>query len=88
MQARYGKNQDAIFLHSEIDAIKNAIRNISLDQLTRSTLYVARLKRDTDAKTHIQGLACPCDGCAKAIAAFNIKRVVYTLDTAGLSCID
>jgi deoxycytidylate deaminase len=88
-QAKYGKNRDAIFLHSEVDAIKNSLRNISLRELTRSTLYVVRVKQvsSTDS-TLVQGMSCPCEGCAMAIAEFDIKQVVYTLDGNGLSCDD
>jgi len=86
-QARYGKNRDAIFLHSEVDAIKNSLKSISLRELSRSTLYVVRIKQISGTDTGlVQGMSCPCEGCARAIAEFDIKRVVYTLDNKGLSC--
>jgi len=86
LQARFRKNPHAIFLHSEVDAIKNSLRHISLTELSKSTLYVVRVKTHNVTQQIVQGLACPCEGCAKAIVAFDIKRVVYTLDDAGLSC--
>jgi len=87
LQARFGRNKDAIYIHSEIDAIKNSLRHITPRELSRSTLYVVRIKQvsSTDKST-IQGLSCPCEGCKRAIAAFDIRSVVYTLDGHGLSC--
>lgn len=86
-QAKYGKNTEAIFLHSEVDAIKNSLKTIGLRELARSTLYVVRVKQvsSTDARI-VQGMSCPCEGCARAIAEFDIRQVVYTLDNRGLSC--
>jgi tRNA(Arg) A34 adenosine deaminase TadA len=85
-QARFGKNKDAIFLHSEVAAIKNSIRHLSERELNRSTLYVTRIKQDQFSRQMVPGIARPCAGCARAIAEFGIARVVYTLDGPGLSC--
>lgn len=85
-QARYGRNRHAIYLHSEVDAIKNSLKNISLRELSRSTLYVVRIKQDQQTRLIVPGLARPCEGCARAIAEFNIGRTVYTLDGPELCC--
>ena len=83
-QAMYGKNSDCIYLHAEIDAIKNALRIVTVDELSRSILYVCRVKYDGDQKSNfIFGLSKPCQGCSRAIANFNIKQVYYSLDTEG-----
>jgi tRNA(Arg) A34 adenosine deaminase TadA len=82
-QKKYGKNEDAIYLHAEIDAIKNALRHIEQEELSRASLYVARVKRSKSQ--FVQGLAKPCaKGCCKAIAAFGIKNVYYTTNTQGI----
>ena len=86
LQAKYSKNPFSIHLHSEIDAIKNALRHISQRELSRSTLYVARVKKEQITMRDIQGMAKPCPGCARAIATFDIRNVVWTLDEQGLSC--
>jgi deoxycytidylate deaminase len=87
LAAKFRKNPHAIYLHSEVDAIKNSLRNLTLRELGKSTLYVVRARQYSSTDTRIvQGLACPCEGCVRAIAAFNIKKVVYTLDNIGLSC--
>lgn len=83
-QAKFSRNSDSIFLHAETDAIKNALRHITVDELAKSKLYVCRLKVDHPQKRqYVRGLSLPCEGCKKAIATFNIKKVVYTCDDGG-----
>jgi tRNA(Arg) A34 adenosine deaminase TadA len=86
-QAKFGINSDAIFLHAETDAIKNAIRKIGVDKMAKATLYVARVKKPYPrAKTMVGGLAKPCQGCAKAISTYAIRRVVWSVDDGGFEC--
>jgi len=78
-QKEFGENEHKIYLHAEIAAIINAKKRIPLDQLSKSTLYVARIKRpDTDSKIWIPGLAKPCLGCQKCIDEYQIQEVIYT----------
>jgi len=78
-QAKFSKNEDSIYLHSEIDCIKNALRAISIEELKDCTLYIARMKYEsTHRRQMIPGLARPCTGCQSAIRAFDIKHVIYT----------
>jgi tRNA(Arg) A34 adenosine deaminase TadA len=80
-QARYGKNRDAVFLHAETSAIKNALKYISITDLTRCTLYICRVKYTDASKTKFMfGTAKPCPGCFRCINTFDISRVYYTLD--------
>lgn len=81
-QKKYGKNDEAIFIHSEIAAINRALKRIELDELANSTLYISRVKKKSKHSEHFDswGLARPCSGCLRAIAAFNIKKVYYTTD--------
>lgn len=83
-QAEYGKNPEAIFLHAEINCIKNALRmGYTVDDLRKATLYVARIKKagSDPADPFIWGMAKPCrNGCQRCIADFGIKRVLYTTD--------
>jgi tRNA(Arg) A34 adenosine deaminase TadA len=73
-QSRFGVNSDAIFLHAETDAIRNALNVIDVDDLALASLYVCRVRRDG-----IRGLAKPCIGCHRAIATFNLKNTYYSL---------
>ena len=85
-QARFGKCRECIHLHAEIDAIKNALRVIKVSDLTSVNLYVARVKwENTKRKKKIRGLACPCEGCQRAIVTFGIDQVFFTLDNEGYS---
>lgn len=73
LSLRFRKNPDAIFIHAELDAIKNFLKTHNSYNLTASTLYVISYRFDGDLRN-----SRPCEGCAKAIAAFDIKRVVYS----------
>lgn len=84
-QKRFAKHEMAIYLHAEIDAIKNSLRHISIEELSKSKLYVARIRYDSNQKNLVRenlktGLARPCSGCMRAIANFNIKHVCFSTD--------
>lgn len=80
-QSRFAKNSDAIFLHSETDCIKNALKIINTTELSKSSLYICRVKyHDESRRKHVWGLSKPCEGCQRAIATFGIKTVAYTCD--------
>ena len=82
LQAKYSKNKHCIFLHAEINAIQKALKIITPLELERSTLYVCRVRT---INTNLEwGNACPCIGCQRAIEAFNINKVIYTLDGENL----
>lgn len=78
-QAQYTRHKNAIYLHAETDAIKNALKRISIEELSKSSLYVARAKKK-DGRWQF-GLSRPCDGCMKAISSFDINNVIYTTDS-------
>jgi tRNA(Arg) A34 adenosine deaminase TadA len=76
LMSKFGKNPEAIYLHAEVDAIKNALRVLSLQELEKSDILVVRVKKDGhDYKTC---LAKPCEGCMRAIEAFNLRNLYYT----------
>ena len=84
IQKKFGKNDEAIYLHAEINAIVNSLNHVDKDDLRKADLYVYRVKKDpTDPKRKhwVDGLSCPCEGCMSAIDAFKIKRVVYSTDS-------
>lgn len=70
---KYGKNKEAIYLHAETHAIKNALRTISLKEMKRATLYVARVDRNSE-----MAMSKPCEGCERCIKDYGIKHVIYT----------
>lgn len=81
LQYKFSKNSQAICIHAEIDAIRNALRIVPEPILSSATMYIARAKSPAPRKPKsLMGLAKPCSGCARAIAAFGIRNVYYTED--------
>lgn len=86
-QLQYSKNKDAIYLHAEIAAIKNAFRILDLKDFKYTSLYICRVKKFARGSDWMFGMAKPCAGCQKAIAEFDIRNVFYTTgegDTIGI----
>ena len=79
-QAEYSKKPEALSLHAETDAIKNALKQVSVDDIRKATLYIARAKKVGRGGTgpFVYGISKPCTGCMRAIGVFDIKKVVYT----------
>lgn len=76
-----GYRDDQLFLHAEVDAIKNALKLLTAEELSKSSLAIVRVKRPyIGAKTWIHGLAKPCPGCQTIIDSFGIKDVWWTKD--------
>lgn len=75
LQKRFGKNPEAIYQHAEMNCLINFLRRNDREELSRATLYIARVMGQ-DAE-HI-GLAKPCCGCEAAIHSYGIKKVVHT----------
>lgn len=79
-QAKYSKKPEALSMHAENDAIKNALKRIEVNDMRKATLYVARAKLNGARGTFGYGMAKPCIGCMRAIGTYELKRVVYTTD--------
>lgn len=81
LQKKYGKNNECVYLHAEIDAIRNALNFYDISDLKKATLYVCRVKSDSkNHKKMVLGLAKPCCGCQRAIANFELKNVIYSTE--------
>lgn len=78
-QKRFAKHEHAINLHAEIDALINARRIYGDDIISKSTLFVLRIKCGDDMGI-IRAMAKPCLGCQRALSVFNIRKVYYTTD--------
>lgn len=81
IQARFAKNEHAIHIHAEIDAIRKASNILSSSEMKKTTLIVIRVKQNGK-----WGNARPCagsngQGCQSAISCFGIKNVLYSTDT-------
>lgn len=76
-QAKYGRTEHNIFSHAEMDCIRKALKDISMDELAKSTLYIQRVLKDGTT-----AIARPCCGCERAIVkSFKIKNVIWSTDT-------
>lgn len=74
---RFQGNSHKLYLHAETSAIKTALSLLSLEQLADCTLYICRVKQTPSLKW-VWGMAKPCQGCQRAIATFNIRKVYFT----------
>jgi len=89
MAAKYGKNEHAIFLHAEVAAIKNALRELDVDDFSKCDIYITRVKKEKPfTKKFVWGLAKPCPGCERAIAEFGFRRTIYTCDDGNYEVIE
>jgi tRNA(Arg) A34 adenosine deaminase TadA len=76
LQARYAKNEHAIYLHAEIAAIKKALKRIDKNDLKKCDMFIVRRKMHNGEMCN--GLAKPCVGCQRAIDTYQLNRVNYT----------
>tara|TARA_E500000178_G_scaffold333139_1_gene367712 strand:- start:1643 stop:2023 length:381 start_codon:yes stop_codon:yes gene_type:complete len=73
-------------VHAEVDAINNALRKISPEDLRKSTLIVVRRLKDNvkyceDYQNNICsdiGLSAPCKNCANYILKWGLKKCYYS----------
>jgi deoxycytidylate deaminase len=70
----FRRRDGAMAIHAEVDALAKASAQIG--DLSGCDLYVARVLVDQTV-----AMAKPCEGCQRAVAAFNIRRVYYTVDS-------
>ena len=77
-QKRFGRIDECIYLHAEVDAIKNALKIHSVKEIEKSDIYIMRVKRTGKGKPFIPGLAKPCVGCMRAIVTFGINNCFYS----------
>lgn len=82
-QAKYSKNEKAIYLHAEISAIKNSLRFMHVEDFRKATLVIVRVKRKTANSPFLPAMSLPCEGCKRCIADFGIRNVLFTTDTGG-----
>ena len=83
LQAKFGKNPDAISIHAEIDCIRKSSMILKGDDFKKATMIIMRAKRDRS-----WGLARPCissngQGCQMAIAAYGVGTIIYSTDETG-----
>ena len=75
-----GYNSEQIFMHAEVDAVRNALRLIPQSDLSQCAIYIIRVKRSRDLTGWQYGMAKPCRGCARVITSFGIERLWWSED--------
>lgn len=76
-QKKFGRAEEAIFLHAEVSAISQALKRITLKQLSKSVMHVVRVSINSDDNPFFC-YSKPCKGCMRAIEEFDIQKVLYT----------
>lgn len=76
---KYQRHEKAIYPHAEVSTIYGASKKLSLEDFSKVTLYVGRIKKDIHGKD-TTGLAKPCSACDQAIKAFGINKIIYSTD--------
>jgi hypothetical protein len=78
IQAKFGKNKEAIYIHAEVEALLRAMRVTKLNAKDYS-IYIARVKRPGAFSTDfIEGDARPCKGCGSFIHFCGLSQVIHT----------
>lgn len=80
-QTKYRKNEHAVFLHAEVDAIYRAKRVLTEREMRKSSLFICRPKIDALTGIATYGISKPCLGCQRCIEDHGIKKVYYTNTT-------
>jgi deoxycytidylate deaminase len=80
LMASPGYHREQIYMHAEVDAIRNGLRLVSQDQLAKSAIYIVRVKQKREGRGYTFGLAKPCRGCTRMIASFGIENVWWSED--------
>lgn len=78
LQRRFKKNAHALCCHAEIDAIQNALKRYTQEDLKRCDIYVIRVRKPYQGGPYLTGIAKPCKGCQKAIKHYGIRAVIYS----------
>jgi tRNA(Arg) A34 adenosine deaminase TadA len=79
LQARFSDRPERIFLHAEIDAIRNFLWRYDASILPKCAIRVVRVKRNRGA--FVLGNARPCDGCQSALEFYGIKDIQWSEDS-------
>ena len=86
-QKKYSKHPQSIHLHAENEAIIKAMRHLTVEQIGKTTMYIARARRSSSTGPFEYGNVAPCSGCEKALKEYKIKTVYYTNDEGTVNCL-
>lgn len=75
-----GYKNGQIFMHAEVDCIRNSLKLIDEKDLSQASLFIVRVKRNRSTGKWQHGLAKPCQGCTRMITSFDIESLWWTQD--------
>jgi deoxycytidylate deaminase len=81
LQAKFSSNEHALYLHAEIDAIRQALtffRYHAPSKLSQASLHVLRIRQTKPKGSYEECLAKPCEGCMRAIRHYGITNVTWS----------
>jgi len=73
MMQVFNDNPEKVYLHAEMDCLVKGINLHGVEWLTECRLFVLRLNKGGQ-----RAMSKPCDGCMKAIRAFDVREVRWT----------
>jgi tRNA(Arg) A34 adenosine deaminase TadA len=77
LQAKWASRPERIFLHAEVDAIRNYLYRFTASSLESCDMVVVRVKLKPNGEW-TTGCAKPCDGCMGALEFYNLRRVQWS----------
>lgn len=86
-QVKYCKHPEAVHLHAETQAIIKALKHLTVQQIGKTTMYIARARMSSNKGHFEYGNVLPCAGCVKALEAYKIKTIYYTNDEGMVECL-
>lgn len=76
LQAKWASRPERIFLHAEIDAVRNYLYNFTPSSLESCSILVVRTKLSKGR--WVKGMAKPCSGCSRALEFYGLKNVEWS----------
>ena len=76
LQAKWASRPERIFLHAEVDAIRNYLYTSTISSLESCSILVVRVKLEHGR--WVYGCAKPCSGCMRALDFYGLKNVEWT----------
>jgi tRNA(Arg) A34 adenosine deaminase TadA len=78
LQSQWSDRPERIFLHAEIDCIKNYLYKHTISSLTECDMVIVRAK--LKGTKWVTGLAKPCSGCSRALEFYGLKSIKWSVD--------
>lgn len=68
------------YLHAETEALIRGAKILTEREMSKSSLYVVRVKMSDQKGMPVMGMSKPCDGCLHCASHYGISKIVYSGD--------